>query len=245
MGGKMQDICQKLDYTQKEAHDVHARLEAQEERLRSLRTAHELKEQHFNHLNNKVERTDWDAKFREVQNQLADMHQQKTSHAEKLEVLSQQLGMHEAAHDEFREHVGKIRGQLSGLGNGKAPADTGLEQDVSVLAQRLEEAELRLDQVDANGEAAQQNQDVVPRVMALVDTLKDVAPKVIDNEACLRDVLERVACLEGGARLSGARPEYKQQGGTAGAAHEDLSARVTRVEADVRRLVAEVEGHGN
>lgn len=242
---RLHDVCQKNDFMQQESHDVHARVEAQEERLKSMRTSHETKEQHYKWLADRVERADWDGKFKDMQTQLNDIHQQKMTHSEKLSVASQRLDVHEVAHGELQSHVNTLRHDLAGLSVGHGDAvgngcggDAGgaIADDLRALAYRVGDVEARLETVEVASP-----DDITPRVAALVQQLKDVAPKVIDQDACVRNITERLARLEGDARI-GVKQGDHGGGGASGTGHERLVARVCKVEAEVARLHSAVEG---
>merc|ERR1719183_2025710 len=71
----LSDACAKIDALIEESRDSHTRLEAQEERLKSLHTRVESREEHYRWLNDHVERTDWEGRFKEIQDKIQQIDQ--------------------------------------------------------------------------------------------------------------------------------------------------------------------------
>merc|ERR1712194_1001484 len=95
---------------------------------------------------------------------------------------------------------------------------------------RLSSAEERIrsltDEVAKKGE----DSDLAPRVTALVDMLQGVAPRVMDQEISVQELIEKVGYLEGKVAASA------DQG------NESVTHRIGNLEVIVGRLKMEMEG---
>merc|ERR1711976_755166 len=92
--------------------------------------------------------------------------------------------------------------------------------DLQMLAQRLSDAEARLDAADARRD---DDSDINSRLTLLNQQIHDVPPLVKDHESCIRTIMERVGRLEGSRYSPGALD-------AGGSEQEQLVKRVCRLE---------------
>lgn len=237
---KLAEACQKIEKGNRDAQDMLSRVEAQEERLRSLRTLIDTKEEHFR--TNKFDRQDWEARCRELQALTLELDKQRVDHSERLELVQKRLEHHEKAHEEVCDHLRRL-GERSYFAMGDGAAADGGEgassvaravgvsglEDLTVLSleectARLGAAEEKLESMSLDLQAVRSDEELAPRVAALVEALKQVAPKVMDQEISVRELHEKVAHLETKAALS-------LEPGKASEAN--LAARLGRLEAEL------------
>lgn len=238
---RLQDAGNKIDHLIQESHEMATRIEAQEQRLKSLQTRHETKEDQYRELKDRVERTDMDNRLKEMQNGLQEMQQSKIEHGEKLELLERKMDSSEQgfqqAHDEACDHIRQLhRHMTAGLqasqvdcdGNGGLGASEAFAMDVKDCMSRLESSEAKLDQLSASVE---QSIMIGPRVEQLMDVMKDVAPKMREQESSLREVHEKVGRLGVDSQMDPGR-------------RDGLSTRMDHIEVEIKRLSTKIDSTG-
>lgn len=240
---RMSDASQKLDRWQHESHDVHARLEAQEERLKSLRTLVETKEEHYRWLSDRVERTDWEGRFKELKSQLHDLEQHRLGSDETLKLAQQKVDRQEDAHEALANQLRRLHDKgvfleddLRTCADGACQELVGNQQDlptqVMECVDRLNESEKRLEALGHDVEQFKTDSQLDTLVVALVEQLKQVAPKVVEHDATVKDLTDKVGKLDS---------EQKEQQASA-AQTSRIVPRLSRLEAEVSRMKAELEG---
>lgn len=227
------ETSQAIRTSQQESRDISSRLEAQEERLRSLRTLVEAKEDHYRFLSERVERTDFEGRFKEVRGLLQELDRRSIGTEEQLALLQRRFSSLEETQDELGSlrvrpvarsraddsdtspaHSAHSRGQHVAA----APScDDGamLAVDLAECVSRLDRTEARLGQLATEVGAVGIDTELAPRVGLLVDQLKQVAPKVVDQEMGLRELTERVGRLEVEVRICRAAGDGRAEGGAA------------------------------
>eukprot|EP00416_Gambierdiscus_australes_P045013 CAMPEP_0171104374 /NCGR_PEP_ID=MMETSP0766_2-20121228/60512_1 /TAXON_ID=439317 /ORGANISM="Gambierdiscus australes, Strain CAWD 149" /LENGTH=548 /DNA_ID=CAMNT_0011564993 /DNA_START=189 /DNA_END=1835 /DNA_ORIENTATION=+ len=243
---RLSDACQKIEMFQQENHDLHVKVEAQEERLKSLRTRIETQEDHHRSLSDRVERVDTEGSIKEVQRQLSEHIQRRTEQDEQLQLLHKRLESHEQVHDDVWENIRRVQlAHPSDLAEARtaelATTDAGqgleaLNVDVQECLRRLKDAEVRLDELGSDLQSAKGDVELGPRVAQLVEHLKQVAPKVVDQELSVRDLHEKVGRLEVERKMERTSTDERT-------ATETL-ARIDKLEAEVQHLRAEVGTSG-
>lgn len=163
------DAMFKLQRWHGESQDLHIRVEAQEERLKSLRTLMDSKDECVRTISDRVERADWDGHLKELQDQLTSLEQR--CRGIELELC------HKAKEKQLLAVEEEVRGYVCRLGK--------LEQ--------LEAPELA-------------RHETISNIRELLEQLKEVAPKVIEHEALLRQLIQ--AQVKGG---SAARSESRSK----------------------------------
>jgi len=242
---RLSDACAKIDTIMEESRDAHARLEAQEERLKSLHTRVESREEHYRWLNDRVERTDWEGRFKEIKEKMQDFNQGRIQQSEDVQLLAKKLETSEQATEECTEQIRRFYMEKQLFAGGQEtspPRDASdfqagtvgetLSLDMRECTGRIDELQARSDQLTSEVESMRSDVALAPRVAALLDQLKDVAPKVIEQESCVRDLLEKVGKLE----VEDTMKKTMEQGKS-----ESTSARIQRVEADVERLAVQMD----
>lgn len=249
---RMTDATQKFNEWQQESHEVHARLEAQEERLKSLRTLMETKEDHYRWLNDRVERADWEGRFKEIQAQVKDLEQNRVGHSEELKLAQQRVERQEEAHEAMGDQVRKLQERTLALnvdGNDAGmhlptPAELLVGMDIegpsSQIAERLSASEESIKELTSEIERIGQGDSMLAsHVGTLVAQLKQVAPKVMQHDASLRDLSAQAGKLEVELRMEQhALEEVRSQGKLS----DSVQARLTRLEVETDRIRLEVEG---
>jgi len=242
---RLSDACARIDILIEESRDSHTRLEAQEERLKSLHTRVESREEHYRWLNDRVERTDWEGRFKEIQAHMVVIDEGRIKASEDIELIAKKLETGDQATDECADQIRRlyVERQLfateSMASRDPNPADLQVEAfsevlslDVKDCVGRIGDLEARSDRLVSEVHSMREDVALAPRVGALVEQLKDVAPKVIEQEMCVRELLEKVGRLEVEDRMKTTMEQGKA---------ESSAARLMRVEADVERLVVTVD----
>lgn len=176
---QLSSMQQKVEHLQQESHDVRSRMEAQEERWRSLRTLYEAKDEQYRALGDRVERENWEGRFREVSSRLQDLDSFRQEQLERLQIVEQRLAMDFSA-------------EVLGPETKSSPGPSSTVQEVNDILPHIEELSSRITAMSVQLDTVKAEQDLAPRVSALVAQLKDVAPKVIAHEGSLKAVQEQV-----------------------------------------------------
>jgi hypothetical protein len=201
---RMSDSLVKLERVTHDANEMHTRMEAQEERLKSVQTRVETKEEHYRWLNDRVERFDWEGRFKEIQSKLDEYGQFRNYQRDELEVLSKKLEKTTQASEDFAGIVGRLRGSMPyespELSEEQVSAIMQELQKLSLEAQdslnRIVDLEAHVGSLQSGLSSLQSEPGFAPRVAELVDTLKNLAPKVIEQELSMREQMEKVGRLE-------------------------------------------------
>jgi len=117
-----------------------------------------------------------------------------------------------------------------------------LHMEVKDCADRLREHEAGINQLMGDIATIQGDMDMGPRVAALVGALQQVAPKVMDQEAAVRELHERLGRIESRGSVPAASVDGR--GGSSPGMSDAALARIGRLEVEVSRLTVEVEGEG-
>jgi len=167
---RLEDLGGRIEEALQDNRDVHSRVASQEEQIRALRTLFETREEHLRLLAERVERSDWDVKLEQIRQALQDSNKQRTLEAERLVLLSKKVEDQEQLHDDLQR---ELASHASGKQDAEmAAAVAGLEDQLKTLG--LELQELR------------DHDDLGPRVADLLSQLREIAPKVIEQEKSIR-----------------------------------------------------------
>jgi len=235
---RLSEAYTKIDTYQQERHELHMRVQEQEERLTALRTVVDAKEERLGTLFNRVERMDMEHRFRDMQSQLQELHQTKSDHEGRFELLRNQIEGHQQVQDDHGDYIRRLQAtpmtalsqspaepmpDQSDIGLGMAP---DLTIDVQECLRRLHESEAKLESIAQEVQAAKGENELGPRVAVLVEQLKAVAPKVMDQEQSVRDLTEKVGQIEVKVDMEG----------SGGINRANVAERITKLEADLARL---------
>lgn len=235
---RLSDACSKIDGLLEESRDAHTRLEAQEERLKSLHTRVESREEHYRWLNDRVERTDWEGRFKEIQNHMQGIDQGRAKQSEDIELVSKRLEDTQQATEECIDQIRRLYAERQILGGGSEAMPEKMQSDREALSLDMKDFSGKMEKLEARSEflvaeiESMRAEVTTTPVAALVESLKDLAPKVIEQEACVRELLEKVGRLEVEEKMK----TTQEQGRS-----ESTAARMQRVEADVERLIVTVD----
>jgi len=237
-----QDLNEKVERLQEEIQSHHSHKEAQEQRLRSLRTQMDAKEDHYRWLTERVERADWDIKLKELRSHMQELREEREEHVSTIDAIQKRHESHEEAIDGVQQAVHRLHEHVASTLQ-TCKADNGANYDIEMCDARLADVEGRIAEISAQVESLLANAEFAPRVSELVEQLKKVAPKVINQEQTMRELHEKVGRLdmqetfaktaEASANARQVRPD--------GPSMETLSARVKRLEEEVARIVADSE----
>lgn len=238
---KVAESLRKLEQTARDMEEFHTRLEAQEVRLSNLRVVLDSKEESYRSV--KLDRQDWESKTKELQQLTAELERQRLAQHERLEIFENKLVSQDKVCEEVRTDVVKLQDrkflELEALRSEASPKDDdegtqmsllALDNSVEACLDRLRSAEERIrslaDEVAKKGE----DSDLAPRVTALVDMLSGVAPRVLEQENSVNQLIEKVGYLEG--KVTAASDQGK----------ESVIHRIGNLEVIVGRLKMELEG---
>lgn len=247
------DGSQKMEHLQQDSHDIHMQLEAQEERLKSLRTLIEAKDEHYRWLSDRVERADWENRFKDIHNRMQDHDQHKSATCEKLELLEKKLSSHQ---EEIYDYIYKLQDRANvgftetyeptiatsaaelAANNGITACFVGEEAllgEVKECMTRLNKSEAQLNVVTKELQSLHGDMDLAPRVTELVEQLHQVVPKVMGQEMSVTELHEKVGRLE---------VEVRMDRSIEGKNPENLVFRVGWLESEIARLKSEIETTG-
>jgi len=106
-------------------------------------------------------------------------------------------------------------------------------------ANRIAAVEERICAMSSQMTLLQGDSELAPRVAALVEALTQVAPKVMDHEACIQEMHQKVGHMDAKVVM------LCDQGKTG--VNEVVIQRLGMVETEIKRLCAEIDGtdHAN
>merc|ERR1719210_2508902 len=92
---------QKVEDLRQESQEIRMQMAMLEERYNFLRTVHEAKEDMCRCFADRLERENWDGRFKELQNRVNEINKDKIQHAEKLEIHQKIFEGHEQAQEDL------------------------------------------------------------------------------------------------------------------------------------------------
>lgn len=193
---RVQDLWSKLQELWREVHDNHMRMEAQEERLKALSTKFETTEDQYGRLNQREEGFDWESRFTELSSHMSELSQHRREQGERLEHVQRKLDSHSDLHVQsaadlhsFRERWGATPpGEGAMAGGITSDARAALSMEMKDCLQRQRASDCRLASLASDLEAVREDLALAPRVAALVEQLREIAPRVMDHEHALRSL---------------------------------------------------------
>merc|ERR1719410_2827927 len=88
---RLSEAYTKIDTYQTERHELHMRVQEQEEQLKALSTKLETKEERLGTLFNRFERMESEHRFRDVQAQMQELERARSEHEGLFEILHNRL----------------------------------------------------------------------------------------------------------------------------------------------------------
>merc|ERR1712232_262662 len=79
-----------------------------EERLKSLRTLFDAKDEHIRWLSDRVERAGVDGRLKEVFAHISELKEQRQEYREQFNSFDQKLSRHEQLHDLTQQHLARV-----------------------------------------------------------------------------------------------------------------------------------------
>lgn len=273
MEAQVTDLVQKMALVQGELHELLTKVQTQEERHKTLRTLHDQKDEQYRRFEDKMEKDNWDAHFKDLKSRFEGMEKSRIEHAEGLQLLQQKMDENVQSHEEMGNSMRRLQergsdalalmaagGDLDAISlMSPNAAGVGYSALDECLA-RLQASEDRVQTVSRELQMLRSDQQVGTHVASLVNTLKEVAPKVIEHDSILLDLKDGAskmnALKEITPRVDGHDDRLKQLQddlGTGmnmwtsnyratGKCMESIEARLGRLESEVHRLVDEAEG---
>lgn len=264
---RVAETSHKIEHWQRESHEIHSRLEAQEERLKSLRTLVDTKEEHYRWLSDRVERADWEGRFKELHSLVHELESHRVGLSEKLTLVQKKVETHEETQEDIGEQLRRntdmISSTLSRIQHGSILSAGVLElsttggsnliaheepithQSESHIAAEVRDCLTKVRSLEAaiadlhkQKHNCDQDSSLASRMTVLLDQLKQVAPKVMEHETSLRELIEKVNRIEVEVRMDRAMYEAA----AVGKKSDVMAARLGRLEVEVERIAGEVEG---
>lgn len=237
---RVAESIRKFEQTSGETKDLQTRMEAQEVRLSTLRTMVDKKEESYRVQ--KFDRQDWESKVKEFQHTAEGLERHRLRQNERLDIFENRLGSHDKVIEDVQNDVARLQDKtllnLEAMSAAPREADGANKADLAILDKTFEECSSRLtnteEQIKFLGEELNMlraDADLAPRVASVVDMLKNVAPKVMDQEMSVRELSEKMGYLEGKMNTS-----IESQG------NGSLGNRLGNLEVIVGRLKMEIEG---
>jgi hypothetical protein len=173
------DVASKVEGIFQDVRDAHASLSTQEEHQKTLRTLINASEENFRALSNRVERGDWDRRLEQLQQAIQEGASHKMAHQERIELMAKRIEYQEQAHDELCSSHWQLMQNVNAAGEpGKQrqqdyKVSSVQANNTSEIAAALEACQIRMVKTE-NG------------VSALVLALKEVMPKVVEQQAAIQ-----------------------------------------------------------
>jgi hypothetical protein len=238
---RLQEACDKIDRMRHDVQENHTRVETQEERLKSLRTVLETRDEHFRGMNERLERSDWDGRFRGVDGHVAELKAHRMDLNERLEVFQKKLEAHEQMHEETTSRLRSMKPP-------PPPQITDSADDVALQLKeyivRVTDSEHRMDELVSEVEQLRTNVEVAPRIGDLVESLKVIAPRLIDQEESVRELHDRVGRLDAQSRIASSAMDVTGSSTLQATVEVDpeIGRRIRQLESSVGRLTLQMEG---
>lgn len=194
-------LQRQIDGIQAETNDMVTRMESQEERYKSLRTFNETKEEQYRTLTDRLARDNVEGRLREVQARthgiearMQEFEASRVEAVEQMDVVQRRLDGAEAASEELGTAVRRLQdrgldlagaGGMGGYGYGYNDVGGGAQEVLDFVSGRLKDLD---DRAEEHSRSVRADDELSSRVASLVAALKDVAPKVINHENCLKQV---------------------------------------------------------
>jgi len=203
IGQRLAEVSSSVDRVVQDTHDLYVRIAEQEQQQKALRTLVDMREQHSRSTKEHME--DWDGRLEHLHHSFQEEAKQRTDHfEEKLEFLERRLGFQEAHEDMhiMQRPMTLATGELHERDGPQAsPLTPHTIRDVLKECQErvkqseasLQRHEARFAVLDVELEANRGDRQFTPRVVELVNQLKEVAPRVIEQEWKLRQLEEMAA----------------------------------------------------
>lgn len=115
MEAQLANACQKIEFLYNEVHDVHERLEVQEERMKVLRTLCEKEEVHNRFLTERVEGGDWDRRLKVLQSHLDGLSQERNEQSDTVKILQNKFTAMEQSQEDLFQLLQRIQHWLTGI----------------------------------------------------------------------------------------------------------------------------------
>lgn len=200
--GRLADVIKKCDLVVSEMQELHTKIEIQEVCVKTNRTRVEENEKQTRGLSERVGQSDWNVRLQAAENRISEIDQCRIRQDESIGVLEGKITENDQSYENLADSMRCVmeRMAVNGLSSYSpmrnmvpdvlAPMGAGVEM---VSQEQLKEC---MNEVQSEIEVLRADAELAPRVSTLVSQLKDVAPKVIDQEKCVREVLERLGSLE-------------------------------------------------
>lgn len=203
------DVMGRMEQLHQDTREAHGKLAAQEEMHRTNRTLLEAAEERIRDLHNRLDRTDYDGRMDQLRQATQDEQRQRLDHHERLEILAKKIESQEQAHEELLHAQLRLRDNNSPISMQTGPDDLDAWQD------RIGELEAHVGVLQTELEVVR-NENVAPRVTNLVETLKEVMPKVVAHDKAimlLQDDASKPQPNSGGFEeaIVGLRSEVQEQ----------------------------------
>lgn len=178
------DIADRLDQMIQDSREAHGKLAIQEEQQRTMRTLFEGGEERLRVLADRMDRGDWDKRLDQLRQAHQEESRQNLEQRERLELLGRRLEYQEQAHEELRnaQQLRASRDASPRLGADAAGAAPAFQE----WQGRVLQTEVNLGLLRSELEALRADADLAPRVGELVASLKEVMPKVVAHDRAIQ-----------------------------------------------------------
>merc|ERR1712196_157284 len=159
---------------------MHERVQVHEETVKYLKTVCEKDENRSRQLLDRVEHSAWDVRIRELQSGFRDLDQHKIEQSEMLELLQRRLDSTERT---LQDASMKMR------------VDELFPDDVHCLDAmqlQLESMQDEIKQISDRTKVVEESSELASRVGSLVTQLTHVAPKVIQQQKNMGEMIEHI-----------------------------------------------------
>jgi len=157
---RLADVADRVDQAFQDAHEVHAKVAAQEQQQKALRTLFEMREEHLR---------EWDRKLGSIRQAMQEEAGRRADHCEQLEMLAGRQALLERQLECMPEELPLACPQGS--------IDRADPQALRECRERSQQAEARLAVLEAELGALRADAGLAPRVAALVAQLRELVPQ--------------------------------------------------------------------
>jgi len=215
---RLDEIASKVDVAKSVSCDVQTRLETQDERSRSLRALLETNDEHIRAVRFHLQEVN--SRLRDLQQHTQALRHDSRDQAGRLDVLQNRFELQQATQEQAQEDLDRMRGrawspegwpswpstltcepfqQQDSASCSRAAAhgpDGAQVQSEAACAARLDAMENKFEALARALEGVRHDAEFASRVKSLLESLGQLAPKVMEQESSIHELAGKVSQLD-------------------------------------------------
>eukprot|EP00927_Polykrikos_kofoidii_P049042 TRINITY_DN4318_c0_g1_i5.p1 TRINITY_DN4318_c0_g1~~TRINITY_DN4318_c0_g1_i5.p1 ORF type:complete len:1250 (+),score=346.62 TRINITY_DN4318_c0_g1_i5:151-3750(+) len=188
---RLADQSENINGLVQEQHELHAKLQEQEERMRGFRTLLGEKEERLQALGEKVDCGDWDSHIKQLRQALQSHKKEQLDAAEEQKTFGRRLEDLHSSHDQLRTVHETVHRTLTQGNFGAADMESAspmANEHTALLQDAVQEMQSRIEIIEEELPSFREMQRVAPHVATLVTSLQELVPQVTSNDTRIEDL---------------------------------------------------------